>query len=76
MVAVVVVMCYLGSLGTESGADCNEIVITRDVTPMQCTLGEPAIAQWKNEHTLYADYRYAVKEWRCEPADYQPKRGA
>lgn len=76
MVAVAITLCYLATLGTEAGAPCEEIVITRSATMMECAMGVGAIAEWKAQSHIYRGDEYKVTGWTCEQEDYQPKRGA
>lgn len=82
---VVAVMCYLSAARTiAADRDCTdeeisveEVVTDTNLTPeltfQGCMIGQPAVAKWKSEHSLYHGDRWRVARIRCVPGHYEPR---
>lgn len=69
-ITVVAVMCH--ALAPITAPVCREEIVARTDTMQSCTLGQPAIADWK-EHSIFRGPQWTVGRIRCIPGDYQPR---
>lgn len=66
--SVVVMLCH--SLLNISAPICHEeIVVKQMMSAEQCSMSQPAIAEWKNQSIFKSD-EWSVLGFKCSPGNY------